>query len=369
VRLRRTAVFEALLCATILAAAAARASGAFPVPAIEYAPSRYAAVRVPHPPVIDGALDDSAWARAGWTGPFQDIEGGLKPVPRFATRAKMAWDDDCFYVAAELEEPDLWATFTERDAVIYHENDFELFIDPDGDTHEYYELEMNALNTVWDLLLVKPYRDGGPAVNAWDIAGLKTAVALQGTLNDPRDKDAGWTLEIAIPWKVLAECAHRFTPPHAGDSWWINFSRVEWRREVVEGRYVKLRDPATGKELPEDNWVWSPQGLIAMHYPERWGLVTFVEAAAGAPEPSGQDLLARQALWRLYYAQKEFFEQHGRYAATLDELPPREPPLAAGLRLEACGGGYEATFPAPGEPGGQAYRIRDDGCLSRVTLP
>jgi hypothetical protein len=367
VKLRGMAVFEALLYATILAAAAARASSAFPVPAIEYAPSRYAAVRVSYPPVIDGALDDAAWARAGWTGPFQDIEGRLKPQPRFATRAKMAWDDECFYVAAELEEPDLWATLTARDAVIYHENDFEVFIDPDGDTHEYSELEMNALNTVWDLLLVKSYRDGGPAVNAWDIANLRTAVKLDGTLNDPSDEDAGWTLEIAIPWKVLAECAHRSAPPQSGDSWWINFSRVEWRREVVEGRYGKSRDPATGKDLPEDNWVWSPQGLIAMHYPERWGLVTFVEAATDAPELSAEDLLARQALWQLYYAQKGFQEQHGGYAASLDELPPREPPLAAELRLEACGGGYEATFTAPGGVG--LYHLRDDGRLWRDELP
>ena len=66
-----------------------------------------------------------------------------------------------------------------RDAVIYHDNDFEVFIDPDGDNHLYYELEINALGTEWDLLLVKPYRDGGPAVNAWDIQGLRTAVHVR----------------------------------------------------------------------------------------------------------------------------------------------------------------------------------------------
>ena len=25
----------------------------------------------------------------------------------------------------------------------------------------------------------------------------------------------------------------------------------------------------------EDNWVWSPQGLVDMHVPERWGVVQF----------------------------------------------------------------------------------------------
>ena len=57
-------------------------------------------------------------------------------------------------------------------------------------THNYYELEINALNTVWDLLLSKPYRDGGKAVTSWNIDGLETTVHLYGTLNDPTDVDS-----------------------------------------------------------------------------------------------------------------------------------------------------------------------------------
>ena len=113
-----------------------------------------------------GVPDEAAWSAAEWTGPFVDIEGEGKPLPRHETRARMAWDDDYFYVAAEMVEPHLWGTLTERDAVIYHDNDFEVFIDPDGDNHRYYELEINALGTEWDLFLVRPHRDGGPALNA-----------------------------------------------------------------------------------------------------------------------------------------------------------------------------------------------------------
>ena len=86
-----------------------------------------------------------------------------------------------------MEEPDVWATLTARDSVIFHDNDFEVFIDPDGDTHEYYELEVNALGTEWDLMLVQPYRDGGPPIDAWDIAGLETGVDVRGTINRPGD--------------------------------------------------------------------------------------------------------------------------------------------------------------------------------------
>ena len=81
-----------------------------------------------------------------------------------------------------MEEPDIWGTLAERDSVIFHDNDFEIFIDPDGDTHEYYELEVNALGTPWDLMLIRPYRYGGPAINGWDIAGLRVGVDVRGGL-------------------------------------------------------------------------------------------------------------------------------------------------------------------------------------------
>jgi len=232
-------------------------------------PKRYLCRRAAAPIRIDGRLDDAAWRRAPWTDRFVDIEGDRKPAPRFRTRVKMLWDDEYFYVAAEMEEPHVWATLTQHDSVIFHDNDFEVFIDPNGDRLEYYEFEINALNTGWDLFLPKPYKDGGKARNEWEIPGLKTAVHVRGSLNDPRDRDRGWSVEIAFPWKALAEYAHQPAPPREGDEWRVNFSRVEWRHEVVGGKYLKI----AGRK--EDNWVWSPQGVINMHIPEKWGIVRF----------------------------------------------------------------------------------------------
>ena len=90
---------------------------------------------------IDGRLDEPGWQRVSWTDPFRDIEGGSIDKPEFHTRCKMLWDDSHFYVAADLQDRHVWATLKERDATIYHDNDFEIYIDPDGDTHEYYEVE------------------------------------------------------------------------------------------------------------------------------------------------------------------------------------------------------------------------------------
>ena len=200
-------------------------------------PRGYVCYRAPSPPVIDGKLDDPAWKAAPWTEPHRDIEGDLKPDPSLRTREKMLWDDEYLYIAAELEEPHVWATLTEHDSVIFRDNDFEVFIDPDGDNQEYYELEVNAFGTWWDLLLTKAYKDGGSAVNGWEMHGIKVATHVAGTINDPSDVDEGWTLEIAMPWKALAECAHRPTPPVHGDQWRIN-SRASsgtswWRTDAT----------------------------------------------------------------------------------------------------------------------------------------
>ncbi len=343
-------------------------AAAFEAPAIPWGPATYTCPHLGTPPTIDGQPDDRAWSAAPWSEPFTDIQGPLVPQPRFRTRVRMGWDADYFYVAAKLDEPHVWGTLVERDAVIYHDNDFEVFIDPDGDNHLYGELEINALGTVWDLLLARPYRDGGPAIDQWDIAGLKSAVAIDGTLNDPRDQDRGWTVELAIPWKALAPIAGRACPPLPGDVWRINFSRVQWRTEVQGGAYRKLTDATTGRALPEDNWVWSPQGLIAMHCPEMWGEVLFNDGGGPAEEADGLREHARLAmangLMPLYYRQQARREAKGSYAASLAELgvpngqwllwpgdtPDAPPaPLPGGWTLDMTGGAdwFRATLTTP----------------------
>ena len=299
--------------------------------AMPYAPRKYVTYRAPSAVTVDGRLDDTAWTSAPWTDAFVDIEGGARPRPRLQTRAKMLWDDEYFYVAAEMEEPDVWGTLTERDAVIFRDNDFEIFIDPDGDTHAYAELEVNALGTPWDLLLIKPYRDGGPAIHAWDIAGLKIGIDVRGTLNRPGDRDTGWSVEIAMPWAILRETAPGRKTPQIGDRWRVNFSRVQWQVDpgagpstpLGTGGYVKRMRPGTTTPLPEDNWVWSPQGAIDMHMPERWGYVQFSGLRAGAgTEPFADDPNERVlwALRRLYYRQRRVRAANGQYARTLEAL-------------------------------------------------
>lgn len=251
---------------------------------------------------IGEGLSASGWAALPWSEDFVDITGNPGRPPRQRTRMKAGWDDHGLYVGAELEEADIWATLRERNARLCEENAFEVFLDPDGDGRNYYELEINALGTLWELALDRPYREGGVATSG-NLPGLRSAVHIDGTLGDPSDIDRGWTVELAFPWSELA----RFhpagaTPPRPGDVWRLNCARVAWPFAVVNGQYVRVPPPGTprnpapasegserpstgdgerpasaGSERPDSYSVWSAHGEFNMHRPDRWGRLVFSE--------------------------------------------------------------------------------------------
>jgi hypothetical protein len=284
-------------------------------------PRQYTVVFNPAAPVVDGKLNDAVWQRVPWTEYFKDIEGDKRQAPTWNTRAKMTWDDQGLYIAAELLDPHVWAYLKNYDDIVFYDNDFEIFIDPDNDTHRYYEFEVNALNTMFDLFMPKPYRNGSGAMIVYNAPGMKWAVDIQGTLNDPSDTDKGWTTEIFIPVSALT-IGNSPKIPIDGDFWRINFSRVEWDTEVKDGQYVKKKD-TNGKNLPEHNWVWSPQGVVNMHFPERWAYLFFSKKDAGLPEttfsiPYSEE--QKKHLWHAYYLQKDYFQKNNAYASSLSKL-------------------------------------------------
>ncbi len=245
---------------------------------------------------IDGKDNEIEWNKALYTDDFIDIEG-IK-IPNQQTNVKMLWNDDYLYVFAKLYEKHIWGDITKRDDIIYYNNDFEVFINPNDNVFSYGELEINALGTEWDLYLNRPYRLKGKADNSWDIKGLKSAVYINGTLNDSSDVDKYWTVEIAIPLDEINALKdnNKKTKIEYGDIWRINFSRVNWDFDLKNGVYSRKK--INGKFLPEYNWVWSSQGIINMHVPENWGFLIFSKRHFEYELP--QNITTEQTLYTLF---------------------------------------------------------------------
>jgi hypothetical protein len=254
------------------------------------------------PITIDGKLDEPGWQSAVRSPRFVDLISG-KPV-KFDTHAALLWDDEFLFIAFWIEEPDVRATLTQRDAPIYSENDVELFIDGGGG---YYEFEINALGTLYEAFFIwedsyarhyaalPEFRRDQPDVISfngvgfkthprgnrvgfmrWDFPDLRSAVHVDGTLNDSSDTDTGWTVELALPWKsmtALAKADDRSLPPKDGDTWRIDFSRFN--------QYRSDDDPASSGSK---GWAWSRHAAWDSHIPECFVRVAFSSDVIAEPE-------------------------------------------------------------------------------------
>jgi hypothetical protein len=257
----------------------------------------YLAYQIREPITIDGRLDEPVWQRAPRSPRFVDVVSGTPAL--YDSRAAVLWDQTALYVAFWCEEPYVQATLTERDSLIFFDNDVEVFIDG-GDT--YYEFEINAFNTVYevffiwqdaytrgsrfdvpefDLLSRKALSFGGNhdrsgqhfwwgshprkarwAFLDWDFPGLQTAVHVDGVINDRSQPHRGWTVELAFPWAGMGWLANgRPIPPHEGDEWRIFF-----------GRYEQLQ---VGDKKEAVGWAWNPIGSGDNHVPERFTPIRF----------------------------------------------------------------------------------------------
>jgi len=291
---------------------------------------------------IDGDLTKDVWEDVPWSEPFGDIQGSdsanaQKHVPA-VTQFRALYDDTHLYISAILDpSPDFntQAHFTERNEPIFQkDSDFEVFIDVWNQNHQYKELEVNAINTVWNLLLDRPYSDGGSEHSGriaqpgqdqfYEVYHQKTAArVLEGKVNDDQTGNgAKWCVEMALAYQDLFATTSQLestTNPTQlpkilpGTIWRINFSRVELQGEV--------------------NWTWQPQvvwdpqshlheGKINMHLPDAWGYLVF-------KDKSDKEKLVRDPFWPLrltcmnvYYAQAHFYELNGCYAISMESLMP-----------------------------------------------
>jgi hypothetical protein len=132
-------------------------------------------------------------------------------------------------------------------------------------------------------------------------------------------------------------------PPREADVWRINFSRVEWDHEVVGGWYRKI----PGR--PEHNWVWSPQGVVNMHKPERWGYLQFAGVGSLPAFHGDSTYGARKELMEIYHAQRAYHRRTLRYAEVPGDLREDGYVPHAGStapRIQLTADGYSASLGA-----------------------
>lgn len=333
-------------------------------------PYGYVAYRTDGNIKVDGVLDEKDWEKAAWTEDFVDISGEGFPTPRFKTNAKIMWDDKYLYIGAYLNEPNIWGDIKEHDAVVYYNPDFEVFIDPDGDGQNYFEIETNAIGTLFELFVQKPYRAQTRAfvTFSWDTPGLKLDTHHYGTLNDARDTDKAWSVEMAIPREAIAAEFDNYLK--AGNYLRLGFSRVEWQTEIAPDGTSSRKKDAEGKYLPEDNWTWPATGQIAMHMPERWGYLYLSDKKVGEGSEQFQMPATRseeKLLWAMFYEQEQQKSKNGKYLAKVKDFKFTAAekaliPEGATITIETTANKYEITI---NKADGTSVSIDENGWLLR----
>lgn len=275
-----------------LAVSRQTAAEEWPFPCNRDSIKQYTAYYTPTAPTIDGHLDEKIWDKVPRSPRFVDLVSGAETIHE--TRSSVLWDDQNLYVAFWHEEPMVQGSMTERNAPLYKENNAEVFI---AGKDAYYEFEINALGTryeaffIWEQAYESGDFDSNPAfqrsnplvkefngvgfkthprglrLGSWDFyfPGLQSGVHIDGTLNDNRDRDRGWTVELAFPWdgmKWLARADHRALPPLDNDTWRIDFSRFNPYKEAPPSH-------------DSGGWTWSSHGVWDSHIPECFPFITF----------------------------------------------------------------------------------------------
>ena len=246
---------------------------------------------------IDGQLTEKAWASAPSTGAFVNVTNGkADPAIPVQGSAKLLWDDKNLYVGFDVKDTDVVGGFkkTDSDPHLWTKDTVEIMVDPDGngDNKDYYEIQVNPQNLVFDSRFDsynKP-RGGnnGPFGHQDWSAKLTSAVTLRGTLDNSKDKDEGYVVEIAIPWKSFDKA--RSTPPKLGQQWRMNFyamqnnGGVAWSPILGKGNFH--RASRFGRIIfAQEGWKATKKSMLSTSKASKKTLRTGAHRLGHKPKP------------------------------------------------------------------------------------
>ena len=215
---------------------------------------------------VDGVLDEVDWVKTRLSGKFR--QSGGAGFPARETRVRLLWDEKNLYLGFDAKDKDIKSTFDKDDANLWEQDVVEVFLDPDGDGKTYYELQVSPANKVFDAYF-PTYRSDLEEARKFK-AKMRTAVKVDGTLNNNDDEDKGYTVEMAIPIDSLEHLPGK--PPKVGDVWRMNMFRFDF--------------PKQGPALA---CAWSPPIVGDFHTLHKFGFVTLAgsKGEGGPKEKKG----------------------------------------------------------------------------------
>jgi hypothetical protein len=258
-RLMRFISGPLLLCFGLVAACTTDADRVASIPVL-------AVLQTKRPPTLDGLLRDSAWTAARTTGAFLETRnGGRAPVQAFA---KLLWDERYLYVGVDVSDTLLRSSYTGHDDHLWEQDCVELMIDPDGDGKSYFEIQVSPRAVVFDTSY-DARRVPQPFGHIdWD-SKIRVAASPRGMLDDD-EADAGYSVEMAIPWQAFSPDGKPQASPAIGDQWRANLYVMDLRKDRQQAA------------------AWSPLGIGDFHVPRRFGILAFEGAM---PNREGEQTL------------------------------------------------------------------------------
>ena len=237
------------------------------------------------PVIVDGVPREPAWRRA------QIIKGFLVPPARGVagpprghaklaaslTVVRLLWDNEHLCFSAELDDGDVCGMHEGHDVPFGKDDVIELFVKPDGSQPGYWEFHVTPRGATRDYCHAKRHTGRDEQAMAHQ-SGMWAAVSLRGTVSrwvspnesflaDWKDRDRGWTVEMAIPLSAFARTAPK---PKPGDRWPFLIGRYDYSVHLKDG--LELSAAAL---LPAANF----------HLHEHYGHLVFVRRPAPAAEP------------------------------------------------------------------------------------
>ncbi len=221
----------------------------------------YKVSRAKEPIVVDGRMDEATWKNAEVVS-FDYFYRADKQFEKQLTKFRMLWNDTCLYLFYECQDTSLTARETKPDGRPYLDDCAEFFCLPIPDSLNFhFGFEININKAAYDYVMLWRYYNNRHFFIPGYNPVYKYEVIYDGTINNDKDRDKMWQMEIAIPFSAFSNFTGR---PRAGARW--AFQAVRQDRNYVNDRF---RSTSTLYPIYDIK--------LDVHQPSRFGILEFSE--------------------------------------------------------------------------------------------